>query len=86
MFYPASDLGAVENQIHGFDAALAATDELGEYSRFNSEFQSFLTERTGLSTSQGWSQGLLRQFGQTPEAEAEFLRLVAAFMAQIARS
>lgn len=86
MFYASGDLEAVENQIHGFEAALNAMRDSRECPSFNSEFNLFITEVTGLSTSRGWSRALLKKFGKTPEAEAEFLRLLTAFIAQLANS
>ena len=82
MFYTDQDLAALENQLHGFDAALSATGALADRGRFNAVFTSFVTGRTGISGSQGWAAGLLSAYGRTPEAEAQFWHLLDAFLSE----
>ena len=83
MFYTDHELRALENQVHGFDAALAACGAASGSTSFNLAFSSFVAARTGRSCSQGWAMTLLRQHGHTPRAEADFWKLFGAFLTEL---
>jgi hypothetical protein len=78
MYMGEYDLRQLELQLHGFDAGLAAAGVLGEYSRFNADFTSFVTERTGLSGSQGWAAALADGFGKGKATFNVFCSLLSA--------
>lgn len=81
MFYADHMLCDLEQQLHGFDAALSAARIRGENPAFNRAFDDFVAERTGLSSSQGWARALQGAHGHTSKAEQAFWRLFDEFMA-----
>ena len=71
------DLRALEKQLHGFDAGLAAVDALHPHSPFNRDFTDFVLQKTGLSGSQGWAVALIRGYGEGKSAFDAFCNLLS---------
>lgn len=82
MFYADHDISDLEQQLHGFDAAISAACLLGGRPTFNRAFSLYVTQCTGLSSSRGWAKAFLREYGRTARAEEAFWQLVADFLAQ----
>lgn len=70
------NLGYLEHQLYGYDAALSDAGLLGEHERFNPSFNEYVWVNLRLSCARGWATALLQAYGQGEPAFRKFLALV----------